>query len=1023
MIELHVKLLGIPKTFKDDEEIKFPTRKIEALFYYMIIKKQASRDELACLFWGGTDESNAKKNLRNALYYIKKACSCDILVSGNNSTVSLNHDIHIASDIDSLLSNLGPINWSSEELLESVYIEDCEEFEEWLLEYREHINSLLISKATKSLNQVIEKNNADDMENISMFLIKKEPYNERIYRELMKVYASQGLYNKALNLYFDLENKLKKDLQIPPEMETIQLYNGILDLRRLNNKSGSSTDSFFYGRYKELYDLNQNFYNFINSKDFTSILIRGEAGVGKTRLKDRFLEMIHNKNILILQTTCYEVEESYFFKPWNDIFAKISELIDQENIEIPDTWKNILSYLFPVFFNNSTIDHVNLLERMDSFKYQIVSDAVVEVLRKILSSHKIILIFDDLQWIDDMSLSLLTNVLLHINSKNIMFIGINRVGYSKKLESAVSEMHRYNKINVIPIERFCYIDVENIIKALVPRDKINESLLNKIFNETEGNTLFLVETLKNIREYNQTTELSSNIKNIISSRISKLTDIERAILDFSSLFFDKVDFKVLKQLIDIDELKILEAIESLQKKGLLWEIVDSSDIYFKFTHQIIRNFIYSQQSHLKKRILHNRIGTILEANLYNDYRDRYDYSKLIYHFEKGDNYLSAITYRLKNLYLLFDYNFEFSPAIYNSNYISDKQVSSYLEEFQTSIDSIENALFKIPETNENSKKLYSLKIEYYHLVGRYYIKQCFYNEGTKYINEMISLCKESDNKEYLLTAYNEMLFYNIQVRNTKLIKEYIDLAYELAKELQNFEEIGTILRIHGFYQIMMGNYDYAKKLLSECIKAFKHISSDRHSYDLHIAAAYNYLGYVYKYKGEFANCLAYYKKAINICKKKNIMNGLSLFYNNAGQAYFEIKDYKNSKEYFIKAISLYEKLDIIWCRAITQSYMAVLNVMDKKYDDAKKSLVIADKCSKKLDNPYELSIVNKNKVTIKLMMRQYPDVYEAFKDILNLDIQQYCNTAIKYFAMVNMQYEIDYLETIKNSVKRLYSID
>src|SRR5690606_36046283 len=108
-----------------------------------------------------------------------------------------------------------------------------------------------------------------------------------------------------------------------------------------------------------------------------------------------------------------------------------------------------------------------------------------------------------------------------------------------------------------------------------------------------------------------------------------------------------------------------------------------------------------------------------------------------------------------------------------------------------------------------------------------------------------------------------------------------------------------------------------------------------------------------------------------------------------------------------------EKFDIIWCRAITQSYMAVLCVIDKDYDNAKRFLVIADNYSIKLNNPYELSIVNKNKVAIKLIIKNSPEAYNIFRDVLDLDICHYCDKAIKYFNMVNMQYEVDYLEAIK----------
>ena len=63
MSEMKISLLGTPSVKnKKGEEIKFPYKKVEALFYYLLVKKKTSRNKLATLLWGDMPENKAKKN-------------------------------------------------------------------------------------------------------------------------------------------------------------------------------------------------------------------------------------------------------------------------------------------------------------------------------------------------------------------------------------------------------------------------------------------------------------------------------------------------------------------------------------------------------------------------------------------------------------------------------------------------------------------------------------------------------------------------------------------------------------------------------------------------------------------------------------------------------------------------------------------------------------------------------------------------------------------------------------------------
>ena len=64
MSEYQVTLLGIPGVFNNGRIVHFPYRKAEGIFYYLCVEKKVNRDELISVFWGSSDESSGRKNLR-----------------------------------------------------------------------------------------------------------------------------------------------------------------------------------------------------------------------------------------------------------------------------------------------------------------------------------------------------------------------------------------------------------------------------------------------------------------------------------------------------------------------------------------------------------------------------------------------------------------------------------------------------------------------------------------------------------------------------------------------------------------------------------------------------------------------------------------------------------------------------------------------------------------------------------------------------------------------------------------------
>lgn len=261
MNHVSVKLFGSPSVELNKTKITFPYKKSEALFYYVCINKRVSREEATSMFWGDTGEETARKNLRDALYKIKSSIHEDIF-SPSKSTIEFSDNFSFEIDADAFTES-NAFDLYSGVFLFNFSVKNCYEFEEWLQEKRDFYKNIYINSVKIKVTELVNSGDFNEIDKYRNILVKNDPYNEKMYRYLMKVYAMSEDYNKAIKLYHELAHVLKKDLDVEPELKTKKALKNILDLKdsgslnidteyaKLKNKVENLTD--FYTIYHEAY--------------------------------------------------------------------------------------------------------------------------------------------------------------------------------------------------------------------------------------------------------------------------------------------------------------------------------------------------------------------------------------------------------------------------------------------------------------------------------------------------------------------------------------------------------------------------------------------------------------------------------------------------------------------------------------------------------------------------------------------------------------------------------------------------
>lgn len=603
---INIKFFNNHSVYKNNDIICFPYKKTEALFYYLVINKEASRDELVNLLWEDSKESTAKKNLRNAMYQIRKVFDMDIIISPKKSTVSINPSIHIKTDLNDFLSKEDVYFENGKcEFLKGLILKNNENFNWWINNERQKYKDINIDKLYNKSKLLMKKRKYEEALVCAKAFMNEDEFDERAYRALMNIYYEQGAFYKAIHLYYKLEKMLDVELGIKPDNTTYQLYKKILNEKNISQIE-LKNQSLFYYRDEEIKYILDNYNKFIRGKNSKSVLITGEFGIGKTKLKNEFVNNINKKESYLIDINCYAVDRESLLKPWHDILISLNKIIKENNINIPNSWKQNIDTIFPVFDMN-----YDNCEKLDKLKLELIKNTIINIVDKASLHKKIIILIDDIHWMDKTSISLLKSLL--IRQDNINLIATARTSDEYNIDSFKNFMLQHDKLIKIKLTRFDQRQVYEISKSKINKYKFNKKISDKIYIESEGNIFFVNEAIDNINNKNKD-KMSDKSNQKIKSVLIDLSLESIKILDIASVFLEGFNIDILKMITGRPGLELVDLLEELERKNIIKEDVYNGKNKYVFTHNKLRKYIFNNQSNTKKRIIYEKIEYIFNKN-------------------------------------------------------------------------------------------------------------------------------------------------------------------------------------------------------------------------------------------------------------------------------------------------------------------------------------------------------------------------------------------------------------------------
>ena len=958
-----IKMLDSPHIMMGEQNVTFQYKKVEALLYYMVCQKEATREELANLLWGEWNSKTALKNLRHALYSLRKACGCEIIISNQRNRLILNPNITILCDLYDFLEK-ADVSVYKGEFLKEFYVRRTEALDEWISEQRINLHNQYFQILSLQAQKAMYAGNQKKAEIYAEQYLRGDPTDEEIVCFLMRLYQKDRQFRKAIGLYHDLCKRLNEEFAISPLKETTDLYYKILD--EWNNASKGAQESpqnYLIGKDHTLKKLFDVFSDNKSGNSNAAMLIQGESGVGKTFLVNFFLHNYDVSNSIVLRTNCYPSENNAPLSAWNTILYQLLESIREYDIHIKDSYINTASYLFPVL-QSAEQNMKSSKDFYEQVSYKAAQDSTMMIFSQVAHERPIAFFFEDIHWMDKTSMDMLSILLHRLHDIDVVAVCTCRNTMPEYVQRFKDGLMLDKLLTCQQLNRFTLEETEQFVLRCSNHSYTRDEIQG-IYQSTGGNALILTQLLATAEERGDLDDLPHTLSSIVEYRLSMLPEKDRQVLDLISLFPDSAPFDMLIEILNKDALEVLYICEELKRRTLITEKKEGDTVYLSLAHQTIAEILGNQQNYLTQKILHLRIAQLMEQQMPAFPNADY-YSLLAYHFNAGGSSYKGLKYKVLSL--------NCDSGLFCGILLVLLDGPPNITEPESGIayfDSLISDLNDLRFRENDSEELDDLEHMIYHAKGSYMIYQGMYEQGVPLLQHLIQMCEETQDISCLLRSHRQMIYYAIQVSDTCIMEKHVNIGLQIANSYNDVIEIANFRNLQGLLFIIQGKYKLAESTLKNVLTSLENenCAADQRN-SLSCAYIHCYLGECYRLSNDFVKSYEEFEKAISLDNKNHGFTNVALFYAYYGYAALQNSDYNRAHMLMQKAVSLYE--NCLEHRGYTTALICAtyFDVVDGRLDGVSARIVKARQIDDCMRNQYWHAILIIMEVRIRLELRR-----------------------------------------------------
>ncbi len=362
------------------------------------------------------------------------------------------------------------------------------------------------------------------------------------------------------------------------------------------------------------------------------VLISGEAGEGKTTLAAHVARKVFENGACVLLGRCDE-DLGVSYGPFVEALTHyVTHTPEEALYSHVQSHGAELAKLVPAL-----ADRVGKLPEPqssdpDTERY-LLFGAVVQLLAHASAFHPIVLVIDDMQWVDRPSLQLLRQLVTSSESMRLLVIGAYRgseLSASHPLTDTLAQLRRESGVSRIELNGLDDIGVIDFMEAAAGQvlDEPGVRLAHVLRRETDGNPFFVAEVLRHLSETGAIYQgsdgrwsvssdlvekaLPDSVREVISSRVSRLGDDARRVLSLAAVIGRDFDLELLSRVSERPELELLDVLEACAASALIREVADAAG-HYSFSQALIQHTLYQEMGATRRAVIHRQVAQAIEA--------------------------------------------------------------------------------------------------------------------------------------------------------------------------------------------------------------------------------------------------------------------------------------------------------------------------------------------------------------------------------------------------------------------------
>jgi class 3 adenylate cyclase/tetratricopeptide (TPR) repeat protein len=386
----------------------------------------------------------------------------------------------------------------------------------------------------------------------------------------------------------------------------------------------------------------------------------GDAGVGKSRLVYEFVHAHRLQGWRILESASVSYGKATPYFPVMDLLKRYSHVDDSDD---PRTIRAKLTgqiLTLDETLHDTVPALLALLEALPADspfaqldppqRRQRTRDALKRVLLRESQVQPLLLVCEDLHWIDSETQALLDSVVEGLPTARMLLL----VNYRPEYQHGWGSKTFYTQIRLDPLPP---ARVDELLQALMGTDPSLAALTPLLIARTAGNPFFLEESVQTLVETQvlvgergayrlahplASLQMPATVQAVLAARIDRLPPEEKRLLQTAAVIGNEVPLPLLQAIAELPEAHLHGGLAHLQATEFLYETRLFPEREYTFKHALTHEVTYGSLLQERRRALHARIVVALEVLAGDRLAEQVE--RLAHHALRGEAWDKALTY-------------------------------------------------------------------------------------------------------------------------------------------------------------------------------------------------------------------------------------------------------------------------------------------------------------------------------------------------------------------------------------------